>query len=118
MKATTCGAAFLLNLKFAASWRICPATWLTSRYSHGLPVCVKGKLRLPQWEDFDGDCIRLRAEDAKNGTARLVPLEGELVDLIERRKTAREFKDQDKLILSSRYFIDSANQFPAFPTHT
>jgi integrase len=52
----------------------------------------KGEIASLRWEDSDGDCIRLRAEDAKNGTARLVPLEGELIQLIERRKTARQFK--------------------------
>lgn len=52
----------------------------------------KGEIASLRWEDFDGDCVRLRAEDAKNGTARLVPLEGELVELIGRRKTAKQFK--------------------------
>jgi integrase len=52
----------------------------------------KGEIASLRWEDFDGDCIRLRAEDAKNGTARLIPLEGDLVELIERRKAAMQFK--------------------------
>ena len=52
----------------------------------------KGEIASLKWEDCDGDCIRLRAEDAKNGTARLIPLEGELVDLIERRKATKQFK--------------------------
>jgi integrase len=37
----------------------------------------KGEIASLRWEDLDGDCIRLRAEDAKNGAARLIPLEGE-----------------------------------------
>lgn len=45
----------------------------------------KGEIASLRWEDFGGDCIRLRAEDAKNGTARLIPLEGELGDLVARR---------------------------------
>jgi integrase len=64
----------------------------------------KGEIASLRWEDFDGDCIRLRAEDAKNGTARLIPLEGELVELIERRKTARPFEIQGMSMLSGLIF--------------
>jgi integrase len=64
----------------------------------------KGEIASLLWEDFDGDCIRLRAEDAKNGTARLIPLEGELVALIERRKAAREFKAHGIMKMSSLIF--------------
>jgi len=64
----------------------------------------KGEIASLRWEDFDGDCIRLRAEDAKNGTARLVPLEGELVQLIERRKTARQFKVNGLVMMSAVIF--------------
>jgi integrase len=42
------------------------------------------------WEDVDGDVIRLRAENAKNGEARLIPLEGELEELITRHRGARQ----------------------------
>jgi integrase len=64
----------------------------------------KGEIGSLRWEDFDGDCIRLRSEDAKNGTARLIPLEGELVDLIERRKAARQFKAQGVVTMSALIF--------------
>jgi integrase len=64
----------------------------------------KGEIASLKWEDCDGDCIRLRAEDAKNGTARLIPLEGELVELIERRRSARKFKAGDVVTLSSLIF--------------
>jgi integrase len=64
----------------------------------------KGEIASLRWEDFDGDCIRLRAEDAKNGTARLIPLEGELVELTERRKAARQFKLNGVVIMSARIF--------------
>ena len=64
----------------------------------------KGEIASLRWEDFDGDCIRLRAEDAKNGTARLIPLEGELVDLVERRKTARQFKVDGLIMMSALIF--------------
>ena len=64
----------------------------------------KGEIASLRWEDVDGDCIRLRAEDAKNGTARLIPLEGELVDLIERRNTARPFKAKGVAMMSALIF--------------
>jgi integrase len=56
------------------------------------------------WEDVDGDCIRLRAENAKNGTARLIPFEGELGELIARRKAARLVKAGETVILSALIF--------------
>lgn len=52
----------------------------------------KSEIASLAWEDVDGDCIRFRAENAKNGQARLVPLEGELQGLIARRKAARQVK--------------------------
>jgi integrase len=64
----------------------------------------KGEIASLRWEDFDGDCIRLRAEDAKNGTARLIPLEGEMVNLVDRRKTARQFKADGRAMMSGRIF--------------
>lgn len=64
----------------------------------------KGEIASLRWEDFDGDCIRLRAEDAKNRTARLIPLEGELVTLIERRKVARQFKSGQVTMMSALIF--------------
>jgi integrase len=33
----------------------------------------KGEIASLRWEDVDGGCIRLRAENAKNGSARLIP---------------------------------------------
>ena len=38
----------------------------------------KGEIASLRWEDLDGDVIRLRAENAKNGKARSVPIGGEL----------------------------------------
>jgi len=64
----------------------------------------KGEIASLRWEDFDGDCIRLRAENAKNGTAQLIPLEGELVELIERRKVARPVKANGMTMMSALIF--------------
>jgi integrase len=41
------------------------------------------------WETVEGDTIRLRGEDSKNGEPRMVVLEGELEELMARRKAAR-----------------------------
>lgn len=74
----------------------------------------KGEIASLRWEDFDGECIRLRAEDAKNGTARLIPLEGELVELVERRKIARQFKAKNTVILSALIFHRGAQPIREF----
>jgi integrase len=74
----------------------------------------KGEIASLRWEDFDGDCIRLRAEDAKNGTARLIPLEGELNELIERRKRARQFKLNGVMIMSAQIFHRSGEPIREF----
>jgi integrase len=52
----------------------------------------KGEIASLAWTDADGDVIRLRAENSKNGEGRLIVLEGELATLIERRKAARQTK--------------------------
>jgi integrase len=51
----------------------------------------KGEIRSLTWRDLDreGGVIRLRAEAAKNGRGRLVPLDGDLAALMERRWQAR-----------------------------
>jgi integrase len=70
-------------------------------------ACVrprKGELASLRWEDVDGGCIRLRAENAKNGTARLIPLEGELAELIARRRAARQVKVKEAVMLSALIF--------------
>lgn len=42
------------------------------------------------WEDIDGEVIRLRAENAKIREARSLAIEGELADVFQRRKAARQ----------------------------
>jgi integrase len=52
----------------------------------------KGEIRRLTWPDVDraGGRIVLRLELSKNGEPRVLPLVGELADLVERRWTARE----------------------------
>jgi integrase len=64
----------------------------------------KGEIASLAWEDVDGDVIRLRAENAKNGEARMIPLEGELAELIERRRAARQVKVDGIATISSLIF--------------
>jgi integrase len=64
----------------------------------------KSEIASLRWEDVDGDCIRLRAENAKNGKSRALPLEGELAELIARRKVARQFKVHGTVVLSALIF--------------
>ena len=52
----------------------------------------KSEVASLRWEDLDGEIIRLRSENSKNGEGRTVPLVGELAELIERRKAARQIK--------------------------
>jgi integrase len=50
----------------------------------------KNEIASLRWEDVDNGAIRLRAENAKSGTSRLIPFEGELAELMKRRKAARK----------------------------
>lgn len=64
----------------------------------------KAEIASLAWEDVDGDVIRLRAENSKNGQARMIPLEGELAELIARRQTARQLKVNGTTMLCSLIF--------------
>jgi integrase len=61
----------------------------------------RGEIASLAWADVIGDEIRLRAENAKTGEGRVVPLEGELVELIERRRADRQVKLSDGTIMAS-----------------
>jgi integrase len=64
----------------------------------------KGEIASLAWEDVDGDVIRLRAENAKTGEARMIPLEGELAELIARRQAARQVESEGTVMISSLIF--------------
>ncbi|MGB8478174.1 MAG: site-specific integrase [Acidobacteriaceae bacterium] len=64
----------------------------------------KGEIASLRWEDVDSDAIRLRAENAKNGEGRTVTLEGELGELIERRKAERKVKTKKGVMLAAWVF--------------
>jgi integrase len=64
----------------------------------------KGEIASLRWEDVDDDIIRLRGENAKNGEARAVTLDGELADLIERRRAARQVETENAVVLVALVF--------------
>jgi integrase len=64
----------------------------------------RGEIASLRWEDVDGDVIRLRGENSKNGEARSITLDGELAELMERRKTARQVKTDSAVILCDLVF--------------
>jgi integrase len=64
----------------------------------------KGEIASLRWEDLDGDCIRLRPENSKNGEGRVIVLEGELGELMARRKVARAVKTATGTVLASIIF--------------
>jgi integrase len=64
----------------------------------------RGEIASLHWTDLDNHCIELRAENAKTGKPRSVPLVGELAELIERRKAARVLKRNGTVALASLIF--------------
>jgi integrase len=57
-----------------------------------------------RWEDVEGEIIRLRGGNAKNGEGRPVTLSGELGEMIGRRKAARQVKTEQGIMLSASIF--------------
>lgn len=64
----------------------------------------KGEIASLRWEDVEGDVIRLRAEEAKNGEPRTVTLGGELGEIVERRKVERHVKTKNGVVLAAFIF--------------
>ncbi|MGO9338431.1 MAG: site-specific integrase [Terracidiphilus sp.] len=64
----------------------------------------KGEIASLRWSDVEGDVVRLRAENAKNGEGRSVTLSGDLADLMERRKVQRQVETKTGVLLSAYVF--------------
>lgn len=65
----------------------------------------KGEIKSLLWDEVEGDVIRLRAENSKNGESRIVTFEsGELAELMDRRKAARLVKTATST-LESKYIF-------------
>ena len=67
----------------------------------------KGEIESLRWDNLEKDgVLKLAAEDAKTGEARTVPCDqGELADIIERRKAARSFKDAAGGIMLAQFIF-------------
>jgi integrase len=63
----------------------------------------KGELKSLTWSDITGAEIRLRPEHSKNGHGRTVIIDGDLRAIIERRRRAREWKDEQGTTHMSEY---------------
>jgi integrase len=74
-----------------------------ARFSY-LTAWRKGEIASLRWEDVDGDIIALRAENSKNGEARKLTLDGQLGELIERRRCERQVKKDGGVILAAFVF--------------
>jgi integrase len=61
----------------------------------------KGEISSLEWADVDGDVIVLQAEDAKNGEARIVPIEGEISEVVDECRKAREIRRRGKIVSMS-----------------
>jgi len=57
----------------------------------------KGEILPLRWEAVDRSAGEVRLRTSKNGHGRILPLTGELADLIERRWTKREYRTPDGL---------------------
>ena len=55
----------------------------------------KGSIKSLRWSDVGEDVIYLRAENSKTREAETMPLEGELAEIIERRRTAAILKSDE-----------------------
>jgi integrase len=69
----------------------------------------KGEIASLRWQDVEGDVIRLRAENSKNGEARKITLNGELEELLERRKVARHIETKTGALLAELVFHHDGN---------
>jgi integrase len=64
----------------------------------------KGEIASLRWADVDGKRILLRAENAKTGESRSIPIVGEIAELIERRKPTRAVKLKNETRISELIF--------------
>lgn len=64
----------------------------------------KGEIASLRWSDVEGDVVRLRGENAKNGEGRSITLSGDLAGLMERRKAQRQVETKTGVLLSAYVF--------------
>jgi integrase len=64
----------------------------------------KGEIASLRWSDVEDDVIRLRAENSKNREARQVVIDGDLVEIIKRRRALRAVETPDGTALCEHIF--------------
>lgn len=64
----------------------------------------KGEIASLRWDDVDGDLLTLRGENAKSGDARTIPCEGELSELLARRRERRPVRVGGTVMLCDLIF--------------
>jgi integrase len=74
----------------------------------------KGEIASLRWEDLDGDLLTLRGENAKSGDARTIPCEGELSELLARRRERRAVKVGGAVMLCDLIFHRQGNPIREF----
>jgi integrase len=74
----------------------------------------RGEIASLEWRDVDGDVIRLRGENAKNGESRSITLDGELAEVMEQRKAARQVKTDSGVMLADLVFHNGGNAIVDF----
>ena len=70
----------------------------------------KGALQGLRWSDVTDDLMYLRAENSKTRKPESVPLEGELQEIIERRRAAAVWQSKDKQAHFSEYVFHDHGQ--------
>jgi integrase len=63
-----------------------------------------------RWDAVDRAAGEIRLKTSKNGRGRVIPLEGELRELIERRWLAREYTDKNEMTRISAYVFHRDGQ--------
>jgi integrase len=64
----------------------------------------KGEVASLRWSDVEDGVIRLRAANSKNRQARHVVIDGDLVEIIKRRRALRAFETPDGTVLCEYIF--------------
>jgi integrase len=67
-----------------------------------------------RWEDVDGEMIRLRGVNSKNGEPRSTAARGELAEVIQRRKAARKIETESGFRLAELIFHNDGNPIVDF----
>lgn len=64
----------------------------------------KSEIASLRWEDVEGDVIRLQAKHSKTREPRIITLDGELGELMERRRAARQMTTDSGPMLADLVF--------------